>query len=171
MLIFSSISLTFILSPFLLLILLLLGYFPGTMLLCWIIVACFIGKLIGSSLWLMRWRFENELAADHWLSRITRIPWPSERLLLRGWAGSWFGRRFAWPPLVLFLFGVCILAAGPCGYYRDFNQYVERLEERGWGVTGISWVQAYNFGRSGPMLIGYTASAYFAGLGMASFDG
>jgi hypothetical protein len=90
---------------------------------------------------------------------IARIfQWPTERTLLR----PWIARRtaaFRWPPLALFVFGLLIMAAGPLGYYIDFNRYLDRVQ-RGWNGTGIEWIDTYNLGRTGPGLVECSASAF-----------
>jgi hypothetical protein len=102
------------------------------------------------------------LTVGFWLGRRRIIPffhWPTERSLAR----PWIARRvaaFRWPPIILFVFGLLIMLAGPFGYYYDFNRYLERVDTRGWNSTGIQWVEPYNAGRSGPSLVGYTASAF-----------
>jgi len=85
--------------------------------------------------------------------------WPTERWLVRPWIARRMG-AFRWPPIALFVFGLLIMLAGPFGYYYDFNRFLERVDDRGWNGTGIQWVQPYNAGRSGPSLVGFTASAF-----------
>jgi hypothetical protein len=85
--------------------------------------------------------------------------WPSERTFFRPWITRWTA-AYRWPPLALFFFGLAIMAAGPVGYYYDFNRFLERIDQNGWGGTGINWVDRYNTGRSGPSLVGFTASAF-----------
>jgi hypothetical protein len=93
-----------------------------------------------------------------WIARI--FSRPTERTFFR----PWIARRtaaFRWPPMALFLFGLIIMAAGPVGYYLDFNQYLSRVQQ-GWNGTGIEWVDIYNLGRTGPGLVECTASAFLA---------
>ena len=84
---------------------------------------------------------------------------PTERSLIRPMIG-WLNDRFAFPPLLLFLLGVVMIAAGPIGYYIEFNKFITRVDDRGWTATGIEWVGRYNRGRTAPELIASTASSY-----------
>jgi hypothetical protein len=70
--------------------------------------------------------------------------------------------RFRWPPLVLFVAGLLIMSVGPFGYYKYFNRYVERIEDRFGGLSagGLGWINAYNRGRDTLDLIAFTATAH-----------
>ena len=81
------------------------------------------------------------------------------------------GDRFRWPALLPFALGLLVVAAGPWGYYRHFNQYGEKLygedgrpaDEVRWGASGLGWVEWYNAGRDGGDLLLYATSAYLTG--------
>jgi hypothetical protein len=87
------------------------------------------------------------------------LRWPTERMAARGLVARSVA-SFRWPPLVLFVLGLLIMLAGPVGYYFDFNRFLQKVDERGWHGTGIDWVEAYDAGRDGPSLVGFTASAF-----------
>jgi hypothetical protein len=62
--------------------------------------------------------------------------------------------------VVLFLLGLSIMFIGPFGYYRHFNRYVDRVEERGLTGGGLGWVAGYNQGRNTLDLLTFTATAH-----------
>jgi len=55
-------------------------------------------------------------------------------------------RRAHWFQSLAFAFGLAIILAGPAGYYFGFNRFGEKIEQRGWRATGISWVEDRNRG-------------------------
>jgi hypothetical protein len=55
------------------------------------------------------------------------------------------------------------MAIGPWGYYVQFNQYVNRISDKGWNGSGLQWVPLYNAGRDGPELLRYEQSAFLTG--------
>jgi hypothetical protein len=70
--------------------------------------------------------------------------------------------RFRWPPLVLFIAGLVIMFIGPFGYYKYFNRYVEKVEDRFGGLHagGLGWITPYNSGRDTLDLMAFTATAH-----------
>jgi 4-amino-4-deoxy-L-arabinose transferase-like glycosyltransferase len=73
-------------------------------------------------------------------------------------------RRLRWQTTVLFLVGLMVTYAGLAGYYGKFSTAADRVEAGGWGETGLGWVGGfYNGDRTGPDLVGYTATAYLSG--------
>ena len=83
----------------------------------------------------------------------------AERAVIRPWV-RWINDRFAFPPIVLFVIGLTVMALGPIGYYVEFNQFFTHVDDRGWRATGIDWIGKLNRGRDGAELAGATASAY-----------
>lgn len=65
-----------------------------------------------------------------------------------------------WKRIFTFLLGVAICASVPLVHYFKFSHFIDRVEEHGFGETGIWWVQMYNQQRGGLDLIKFTASAF-----------
>jgi len=69
-------------------------------------------------------------------------------------------RRHRWQNYVLFVLGAAVIAAGPAMHYLRYNRWTERVEETGWGASGLGWVPGVLSGRSGPNLALFATSAY-----------
>ncbi len=65
--------------------------------------------------------------------------------------------------LLPWLAGVGLIVAGPVGYYARFNGWAEQIDARGRPATGLEWVAAYNYGRTGPDLGQYLATTFLTG--------
>ena len=63
-------------------------------------------------------------------------------------------------PAAFFTLGLVVILAGPLGYYRFFNHYVDRLNEYGWDESGLQWVDSYNRGRDGFDLVTFASTAF-----------
>jgi 4-amino-4-deoxy-L-arabinose transferase-like glycosyltransferase len=72
-------------------------------------------------------------------------------------------RRAHWRQTLAWLAGVALIAAGPVGYYARFNAWTEKVDDRGWRASGLEWVPAYNFGRTGPQQVRYLATTFLTG--------
>ncbi len=72
-------------------------------------------------------------------------------------------RRAHWRQLGPWLAGVALIAAGPVGYYARFNVWTENVADQGWGDSGLGWVSAYNYGRTGPQLVRFLTTTFLTG--------
>jgi hypothetical protein len=72
-------------------------------------------------------------------------------------------RRAHWRQSLLWLAGATLIAAGPAGYYAKFNGWVDKVDAHGWQDSGLNWIRSYNFGRTGPGMVGYTATTFLTG--------
>jgi hypothetical protein len=81
-------------------------------------------------------------------------------------------RRKNWKMLALLLIGMVMIGSGPAGYYLGFNEWRQRSgglvpeapekgeAEANWGTSGVSWVEAYQSGRSDIEMALNSFSAY-----------
>ncbi|WP_428936730.1 glycosyltransferase family 39 protein [Fontivita pretiosa] len=69
-------------------------------------------------------------------------------------------RRLHWLSGIYFVVGLAIILTPIWLYYRLFNQYHERIEQRGWRASGINWVEWYNQGYDWPGRFRYVATAF-----------
>lgn len=74
-------------------------------------------------------------------------------------------RRAHWGQGLMFLVGLAVILAGPIGYYIGFNPFVERIQERGWRSTGITWVEHRNQGLGATELTLDSATLYLTAYG------
>ncbi len=72
-------------------------------------------------------------------------------------------RRAHWRQLGPWLAGVALIGAGPVGYYARFNTWTGTVEQNGWRDSGLAWVGAYNFGRTGPQQARYLTTTFLTG--------
>lgn len=150
--------------------------------LCWVAASCAMVGFHSPGAMVLGIQFLMVLTARHgnWLSLIylpvglTTWPvafgWPKARALVArrktidiGPARFWLAKRwraFRWPPMLQFLAGLAIIGVGPYLYYTGFNRYFDRIDKRGWGTTGIQWVEMYNRGRQAVDYVKYTSTAY-----------
>jgi uncharacterized membrane protein len=70
------------------------------------------------------------------------------------------GANFTWQRGVLLIIAVLLIAAGPIGYTAAFNRMDERIDQAGWGATGIDWVSGRTDGHDGAALTADAASGY-----------
>ncbi|MGH7178444.1 MAG: glycosyltransferase family 39 protein [Tepidisphaeraceae bacterium] len=75
---------------------------------------------------------------------------------------TWWTRRRAWAKPTFFFLGIVLIALGPIGYYRYFNQYAQKIQKT-WQLSGLQWIPLYNAGRTGPTLVGYASTAFLTG--------
>jgi 4-amino-4-deoxy-L-arabinose transferase-like glycosyltransferase len=69
--------------------------------------------------------------------------------------------RLKWWTTLIFLGGLAVVAAGPVGYYKGFNQWGKNIEKTGWNrASGLGWVDWYNSGRHGWDYLRYPATAF-----------
>jgi 4-amino-4-deoxy-L-arabinose transferase-like glycosyltransferase len=61
-------------------------------------------------------------------------------------------RTVRWQMVLLWTLGVVLILAGPVGYYAKFNTWKDRTDEN-WNESGLQWIGAYNWGRTGPQLV------------------
>ncbi len=71
-------------------------------------------------------------------------------------------RRLRWQQSLLWIGGIVVILSGPIGYYEKFNTWVQRSDED-WDRSGLQWIPAYNYGRSGPQLVRYLGSTLLTG--------
>ncbi|HEX4125474.1 MAG TPA: glycosyltransferase family 39 protein [Tepidisphaeraceae bacterium] len=69
-------------------------------------------------------------------------------------------RHHRWWKTLAFLAGAAVIAAGPAYYYESFTKWGSNIEDRGWGASGLDWVNQYNATRDGTDLVRFTATAY-----------
>ena len=72
-------------------------------------------------------------------------------------------RRVHWRQSLLWLAGVVLIGAGPAGHYLKFSSWVDTVDARGWRASGLAWVEAYNYGRTGPQQARYLATTFLTG--------
>jgi hypothetical protein len=72
-------------------------------------------------------------------------------------------RRLRWQKTILWLVGVVVILSGPVGYYEKFNRWEDRVNEDGWRDSGLQWIGAYNYGRTGPELFRYLGTTMMTG--------
>jgi 4-amino-4-deoxy-L-arabinose transferase-like glycosyltransferase len=72
-------------------------------------------------------------------------------------------RRLRWQQTVLWLLGAGLILAGPVGYYEKFNRWEDRVDQDGWRDSGLQWIGAYNYGRTGPELFRYLGTTMLMG--------
>jgi hypothetical protein len=70
------------------------------------------------------------------------------------------GANFTWRRGVLLITAMLLIAAGPIGYTAAFNRMGERVDQVGWGATGIDWVSGRTDGHDGAALTADAASGY-----------
>ena len=73
------------------------------------------------------------------------------------------GRRTHWRQALAWLGGVVLIAAGPAGYYGGFNGWSAKVDAQGWQGSGLSWINVYNRGRTGPDQVGYLTTTFLTG--------
>lgn len=111
-----------------------------------------MGVMILSTVW------ATLLPLSRWVERTRLGRWIQHLHEPRGQGWS-----YRWPVLPLYALGLGLILIGPWVYYTQFNRYTQRIEDRGWGQSGITWVEAYNRGRTGPDLVLMAGTAYLSG--------
>lgn len=71
--------------------------------------------------------------------------------------------RLHWKKAVLMTLGILLIVSGPIGYFTKFNHWNQDVDQRGWGASGIGWVNWYNGHRTGPELVRYASTAFLNG--------
>ncbi len=59
--------------------------------------------------------------------------------------------KVRWQGALLWVLGIVVILSGPVGYYEKFNRWKERVDDD-WRESGLQWIGAYNYGRTGPQL-------------------
>ena len=70
------------------------------------------------------------------------------------------GAKLTWQKSLLLVLGILLIAAGPVGYATKFNELNQRLDQSGWGATGIDWVSGRTDDHDGANLAADSASCY-----------
>jgi hypothetical protein len=60
--------------------------------------------------------------------------------------------RVRWQGVLMWTAGVLVILSGPVGYYEKFNLWKDRADQN-WNESGLQWIGAYNYGRTGPQLL------------------
>jgi len=61
--------------------------------------------------------------------------------------------KVRWQGVLLWVLGVFVILSGPAGYYGKFNVWKDRVDENRNDNSGLHWIGAYNYGRTGPQLV------------------
>ena len=69
------------------------------------------------------------------------------------------GRTVRWQQGLLLVAGLLVCAAGPVGYYTQFNRWTKRIDEMGWWASGLNWIDEINAGRDGPDLARFAGTS------------
>jgi hypothetical protein len=70
------------------------------------------------------------------------------------------GRRVSGLTAMALVVGVAVICAGDAVHYGAFNIVGERIEQRGWGASGIDWTDIRNRGEPTPLIVADSAAAY-----------
>jgi 4-amino-4-deoxy-L-arabinose transferase-like glycosyltransferase len=71
-------------------------------------------------------------------------------------------RKTNWLQSIFLALGLVIILSGPIGYYFKFNHWLQNIDERGWGASGIEWVEQFQ-AQSGDELLRYTGTNFLMG--------
>ncbi|MFI5380365.1 MAG: hypothetical protein ACHRHE_13785 [Tepidisphaerales bacterium] len=69
-------------------------------------------------------------------------------------------KQMHWRKFLAFVAGMAVIASAPLVHYTRFNRMVDRIEDEGWGASGVTWVPGVLSGRGGEELAVSAASAY-----------
>jgi 4-amino-4-deoxy-L-arabinose transferase-like glycosyltransferase len=72
-------------------------------------------------------------------------------------------RNLLWKQAVWWVIGALIILSGPIGYYTKFNLWNQHVDERGWNVSGIEWVDGETRGKDGIDLARSAGTSYLMG--------
>ncbi|MGA2498857.1 MAG: hypothetical protein ABSH20_14030 [Tepidisphaeraceae bacterium] len=69
-------------------------------------------------------------------------------------------KEMHWRKFLAFVAGMAVLASAPLVHYTQFNRMVDKIEDEGWGASGVGWVPGVLSGRGGEEMALSAASAY-----------
>jgi len=72
-------------------------------------------------------------------------------------------RTVRWQNGLLWVLGLVLILAGPVGYYEKFNTWKDKADEDWEQNSGLHWIGAYNFGRTGPQLVRFLSTSTLMG--------
>ncbi len=69
-------------------------------------------------------------------------------------------KQMHWRKFLAFVAGMAVIASAPLVHYTQFNRMADKIEDEGWGASGVGWVPGVLSGRGGEELALSAASAY-----------